>query len=81
MKKRVKEGMKDLLAMENVFAYTRLALRKRCPSGPCSRPRFEAWNTKFVTTEREFDTMTFIYPSGGSHPRAHILPGAASSGR
>lgn len=42
MKEMAKEGMKDLLAAENVYAYTQWALRKKCLSGLCSRPDFEA---------------------------------------
>lgn len=52
MKEKAKEGMKDLLAAENVCAYTQRAIRKKCLSGPCSRPDFEAWMQKLFKTER-----------------------------
>jgi len=58
MKEKAKEGMKDLLAVENVCAYTQRALRKKCPSGPCSCPDFEVWMQKKIVQNRaKIDTQ------------------------
>lgn len=80
MKEKAKEGMKDLLAAESAYVCIQRVLRKKCLSGPCSRPDFEAW-MESCQNRAKIDTVRFRYPSGGSHPRAHILPGPARSGR